>query len=406
MAAFSRKIQGMDPLQARVDDFQRKLAALFDVMELSSGFGDLRQALTRSLRRVLTATDGHAGLIHLLGRQRRHLHLLCSQGVPDEALPHYRRIVMPGHPLFQPVWSSRRPITIVPMQADPRTADLVDPAGRSLYMAVPIAVGDQVWGVLSYITHAPDSFTQYDADMLQSFGEQIGLTVENARLRRQAQQLALERERNQLVRELHDSVTQSLYSAALFAEAGRRMAAAGELDQAQNYLQEVALTTQQALKEMRLLVYKLRPRLLEKDGLVGAIRHRLRAVEERTGVQTHFTADDVPRYSAQLEDAAFYVALEALNNALKHAAANTVWVTLTPTENGIQLIVRDNGVGFDRSAADGSGGAGLPGMAERAEAQGGAVQFDTAPGAGTTVTAVLYESTAIESEEDDDATLF
>lgn len=228
------------------------------------------------------------------------------------------------------------------------------------------------------------------------------LAAENARLRQQAAQLAVVEERNRLARELHDSVTQSLYSASLFATAAQRVAATGDLEQTQQFVAEVAHTTQQALKEMRLLVHKLRPSLLEEQGLVAALHHRLRAVEGRAGVAYVFSAENLPRYSHALEDAAYFIVQEALNNALRHAMASHVAVTLEPLSDGLRLAVRDDGCGFDPAIAASSGGLGLTSMHERAVCLGGSLAITSQCGdetqRGTVLTVTLHES----AETDDD----
>ena len=195
-------------------------------------------------------------------------------------------------------------------------------------------------------------------------------------------------ERNRLARELHDSVTQSLYSVTLFAEAGRRMIATGESEQAAGYLEEVAETGQQALKEMRLLVHRLRPSVLAEKGLVYAIQHRLNAVEGRAGIIRRFDYEVDLTLSPAMEEAIYYITQEALNNALKHAKASEVTVLLLGDENGkLELQIVDNGRGFDPSLASKTGGLGLTSMKERADMLGGMVTCTSVVGQGTTLLA-------------------
>src|SRR5262249_46946983 len=150
------------------------------------------------------------------------------------------------------------------------------------------------------------------------------IAVEHARLLAQTHQQAALQERQRLARELHDSVTQSLYSLTLLAEAGRRLAEAGELEHVKGCLSRVGETAQQSLKEMRLRVYELRPSALEQDGLVRALRQRLETVEKRAGIQAHLLVeggwDMPPSQEAEL----YRIAVEALNNTLKHAQAANV----------------------------------------------------------------------------------
>ena len=207
--------------------------------------------------------------------------------------------------------------------------------------------------------------------------------------RQQAEQalreLVVLEERNRLARELHDSVTQVLYSANLMAEAGRRFAGAGDLERAKHYLSRLGDTCQQALKEMRLLVYQLRPLALESEGIVGALRQRLDAVEKRAGMEARLLFDGPIDLPARLEEELYRVAQEALNNALKHAAATSVTVRFASGDGCFTLEVEDNGKGFDPDTVANAGGMGLVSMRERVENLGGALSILSAPGEGTKI---------------------
>ena len=211
------------------------------------------------------------------------------------------------------------------------------------------------------------------------------LDVENARLRQEVDRAAVMRERSRLARELHDSVTQQLYSLTLLAEGWRRLAHNGKLDGQTDYLAELGAIAQQALKEMRLLVHELRPSALEQDGLLGALHQRLEAVERRSGVEKRLLADDLLDLPSPIEEEMYGIIQEALNNALKHAAATTVTVRVGIVGREVRAEISDNGVGFEASAS-GRSGLGLTSMQERADKLGATLTIDSAPNAGTKVT--------------------
>jgi signal transduction histidine kinase len=196
-------------------------------------------------------------------------------------------------------------------------------------------------------------------------------------------------ERNRLARELHDSVTQSLYSAVLFVEASRRMIEGGKPDKAALYLTDVSETSQQALKEMRLLVHKLRPSALEREGLLLALEQRLKAVEGRVGIQYQLAVEGALRLTPDLEESLYHIAQEGLNNALKHARASKVAVRLQQQAGEVALWVMDNGKGFDVAAGKAAGGMGLTTMWEWAAMFGGTVTVQSTPAEGTVVMARL-----------------
>jgi signal transduction histidine kinase len=213
--------------------------------------------------------------------------------------------------------------------------------------------------------------------------------VENARLHEQARALAVVRERERLARELHDSVTQSLYSLTLLAEAGQRLIGAGDRERVEEYLGRLGEIAQQALKEMRLLVHQLRPLVLKREGLVGALQERLDAVEKRAGIDARLLVEGTGVLPAAVEDELYRIAQEALNNALKHAAATLVKVTVRAEAEDVSLLVEDNGRGFDLQSAGSGGGIGLVSIRERAEKLGGSLKVVSAPGNGTTVSVSL-----------------
>ncbi|UCF60837.1 MAG: hypothetical protein JSV37_13930 [Anaerolineaceae bacterium] len=204
-----------------------------------------------------------------------------------------------------------------------------------------------------------------------------------------AAKAAVREERDRLARDLHDSVTQSIYSSTLLAEAGQRVVEAGDIERTKKYLSRLGAITQQALKEMRLLVYELRPLALREVGLVGALQARLDAVERRAGVDARLMVETEPELPANIEEALYHIAQEALNNALKHATPTIVEMRLglegEPPEQNVVLEVVDDGKGFDPEAVVDEGGLGLISMRERTEKLGGLIEIRSALGEGTAI---------------------
>ncbi len=277
------------------------------------------------------------------------------------------------------------PLVVQDVSQEPRYLSLSDPIETESELAVPLRTKSEVIGVLNVESDHLNAFDESDLVVLQSLAHQAAIAIENARLYEQAQQLAVLEERQRLGRELHDSVTQSLYSVTLFAEAARRLVGGDDPETVQGYVDQLAEAAQQALKEMRLLVYQLRPLVLERVGLVEALRQRLEAVERRAGVDAELQLVGQVDLPSAVEDALYRIAQEALNNALKHAAATVVTVRISGDGDRVELEVKDNGRGFDPDAARDSGGMGLVSMRERAEQLGGSLTLDSAPGEGASV---------------------
>lgn len=174
---------------------------------------------------------------------------------------------------------------------------------------------------------------------------------------------------------------------SLFAEAGKRLATAGDLEVVGEHLAELGEAARQALKEMRLLVYELRPAVLEKEGLVGTLRRRLEAVERRAGVEVSLRVEGEGEIPREVEEGLFRIAQEALNNSLKHAHTGSVSVRLRFTEKAVEIEIADDGRGFDPAEVE--GGMGLVNMRERASSLGGEFSLSSAPGKGSTVRVVV-----------------
>lgn len=270
---------------------------------------------------------------------------------------------------------------------EPRYVQLGESETR-LELAVPITAKGKVIAVLNIESDQLDAFNERDVVVLQSLANQMSVAIENARLYRQAQQLAVMEERQRLARDLHDSVTQSLYGMALYSEAAAGQLSLGALDRVARHLSQLQDTAREALMEMRLLVYELRPPVLEEEGLVAALQARLLAVEGRLGLNTEFKVDGEIRLQPETEEGLYRIAQEALNNALKHADARNIRLSLHQDAQIVTLEIADDGVGFDPVTARERGGLGLAAMHERAAELGGQL----------TIHAKLREGTRVQVE--------
>jgi len=215
---------------------------------------------------------------------------------------------------------------------------------------------------------------------------------------------AISEERSRLARDLHDSVTQSLHSSTLMAEAGQRLAGSGDIERARGYLVRLGEISQQALKEMRLLVYELRPLALRGIGLVGALQQRLDAVEQRSGVDARLSIYDEFELPANIEEELFHIATEALNNALKHANPTMIEVNLREVKKRgmscVEISVIDDGKGFSIEEKENKGGLGLITMKERIEKLGGELTFSSKPEEGTRVIACVNLNAASRTQNE------
>jgi PAS domain S-box-containing protein len=207
-------------------------------------------------------------------------------------------------------------------------------------------------------------------------------------LRTQAAELAASQERSHLARELHDSVTQALFSMGLTL---RTLELLLETDPelVPTKVAELRELQQDALAEMRTLIFELRPSSLESDGLVQALRTHATAVQRRTGLTIVVDAEPIERLPLATEEALYRIGQEAIHNVVKHANASnaTIRIAAEPDDR-LRLTVTDDGDGFDPTEVP-RGHLGLIGMRQRVDLVDGELRVESAPGRGTTIDALV-----------------
>ena len=281
------------------------------------------------------------------------------------------KAVFTNRPRLEPVWYGK-------------TTDENATGGVQSLLASPLIVRGKIIGALVVIDKA-QPFNQDDLRVMGLFADQAAIAIENSRLTQDVERIAVMEERNRLARDLHDSVTQSIYGVSLYAEAADRRLSSGDYQGVAEYICELKSTAQDALKEMRLLIFELRPPVLEKEGLEAALQARLDAVEGRAGLKTVLNASIHDRLPVNIEDVFYRVAQEALNNVLKHAQARRVEILLTVDHQHAILEVNDDGIGFVVDEVRDNGGIGIKSMFERAERLSAKFEISSAPGKGTRI---------------------
>jgi signal transduction histidine kinase len=265
--------------------------------------------------------------------------------------------------------------------------------GECTRLSVPLRGDGESIGALLLVRRS-GRFTRNDERLVGLFAHQAAIALESARLRTELEKVAVLEERQRLARDLHDSVTQSLYAVSLYSEAAARLLDSGDPEQASAHLRDVRATSVAALREMRLLLFELQPSVLETEGLAAALQSRLTAVEERVGLQTDMEVEGNARPARLVEEQLHRIAQEALNNALKHACAAKITVRLRQTTGEVNLSISDDGVGFDPQKERPEGSYGLRGMQERATTIGADLSIRSEPGQGTTVQVSVREPAA------------
>ncbi|MFB6842619.1 GAF domain-containing sensor histidine kinase [Streptomyces sp. NPDC056361] len=259
------------------------------------------------------------------------------------------------------------------------------------FLGLPVRDGDEILGALFLANKrcAKESggcgFTAEDEELLSILAQHAAIALTNARLYERSRELTIAEERSRLAHELHDAVSQKLFSLRLTAQAA---AALVDRDpaRAKGELQQVAALAAEAADELRAAVVELRPAALDEDGLVHTLRTQIQVLDRAHTARVTFDGQAARALPAAQEEAVLRVAQEALHNALRHADAAHVTVTLARSGQGARLTVTDDGRGFDpRTVRKAGRHLGLVSMRDRASGVGGALTVTSAAGEGTTI---------------------
>jgi signal transduction histidine kinase len=254
------------------------------------------------------------------------------------------------------------------------------------FLGVPIVSKGRTIGAF-YLTDKLNGveFSESDQEQIETLAAHAAIAIENARLYGRIRELTVVDERNRLARELHDSVSQQLFSIVLHADAAATLlnrdsaAARAQVEQLQTLARDL-------VQEMRSLVFELRPAEIEADGLVATLRKHVEVLGRVLPVQMSFIVKGERRFQPELEREVFRVAQEALNNAVRHSKATSIAVSLRFTVKAVHLVVSDNGCGFEPDGRDArASGFGLTSMGERARETGGRLLVRSQPGHGCKV---------------------
>ena len=248
----------------------------------------------------------------------------------------------------------------------------------SHFLGVPVRDGDQVLGIIFAANKTSAAaekrgFTERDLQILSLFAAHAAIALTNARLYERSRELSVMQERSRLARELHDAVTQKLFSIRAHARAAAMLAAREPSDpeRVQAEIEVVAQLGAEAHAELRAVIDGLTPPDLQAGGLTESLRRYAALAGRAHGIPVTFTAAELPALSPRTEAALYRVAQEALHNALRHSRAGTISVRLARTARRVTLEVGDDGHGFTPEAP--TGGVGLASMRQRATDVGGAL---------------------------------
>ena len=337
--------------------------------------------------------------------RRERLVVRAARGFRPEALA--QMTVAPGDgTTVGHVAATGEPVIVQDTRVDPRFANrasITAAEGIRSSMHVPIKIGGELFGVFSVDYVQPHAFGSDEQRLYIALAQRAALPIQNAQLYEQAQELAVVEERSRLARDLHDAVTQTLFSASLIAEALPPIWES-DRDEGRQLLAEMRRLSRGALAEMRALLLELRPAAVVEASLGDLLRQLAEAVTGRKDVSVTVTVEGECELPSDVHVALYRIAQEALNNAVKHAQASQVEIglrceTLTPLPSPsqgegagvrVELCIGDDGCGFDPSRVP-PDRLGLCIMRERAQAVGARLAIESEPGHGTQI-AVVWRS--------------
>lgn len=357
------------------------VALLKEIAELLNEETDMEGMLNGAIRKLLAGTSFETAWIFFINEEGKH-RLVAHAGLP-------RALESDGcaHLKEGGCWCVRRYIkgdlekasNIIACQRIENAGEVRVASGGTIthHATVPLQSGEERFGLLNIAAPETSRFSKDDLALLESAAFQIGSAIKRIGLTKQEQELALVGERNRLARDLHDSVNQLLFSVTLTARGGVEMTKDEEM---QDTFREIQHLTQEALHEMRALIWQLRPKGLE-SGIVEAIK----GYGDMLGLSLDVKVTGVIQLPSRIEEALFRIAQEALNNIRKHAGVKDAELYISVRSKDVLMVIKDEGRGFAAGERLALPSMGLQGMRDRAEAEGGMAEWSSGIGKGTEI---------------------
>lgn len=350
-------------------------------LNTSLDFDDVMERILANMKHVI---PHDAANIFLLEGNR--VNLARSQGYTNDQMQDIMDLLelkIDQLPNFQNMLRSQKPIIINDVYAQPEWVGKKPDQQIRSYLSVPIIANDEVIGFLNFDGYVVNKFTTEHAHYAQIFAQQAAQAIRNTRAFQQAQALAATQERQRLARDLHDAVSQTLFSASVIAQTLPRLVDSNP-ESVRTGLDDLNRLNRGALAEMRTLLVELRPQALAETDLPTLLRNLVNAFSSRSEAKVESRINYNNLLNENVHIAFYRVAQEALNNIKKYAEASYVTIDLLQTNSHLELCIADDGIGFDPDTVP-SGHFGLEIMQERAEAIDAQLIVESCLGQGTTV---------------------
>jgi two-component system nitrate/nitrite sensor histidine kinase NarX len=368
-------------LEKKVADRTRELAIMNSIISVASHSLDIQEILEEALNKTVEQMGFEAGAAFKIESDPTTTHLMAHRGfepaIADDLVSGYA-IMSQGNSAELPQVTT---FEIAASQDETQALQLAQ-SGFHLLVSVPLFTKGRTLGLFLLGKREPGRLAPEELSLLSSIGKQIGVAMENAHLYKQAEQTAIAAERNRLARELHDAVTQTLFSANLIADVIPRIWKRNPEEGLQN-LEELRQLTRGALAEMRTMLLEMRPEALERADIKTLLTQLADAFIGRVRVPVSLVIQGDCELTHEVKIVFYRVAQEALNNIAKHSGARQVDVRLECQPGQMNLFIKDDGLGFDPDSIT-SEHLGIAIMRERANSIGASLKIESQPGQGTT----------------------
>jgi len=306
-------------------------------------------------------------------------------------IQHSHNMPIRAYPATSSLVASRQPRVIADVHTTAFNPDILQGYEQRSkicsYAGAPILLREQVLGTISLFSHNCNTYSEVTGQRLMAFASQAAIAIQNARLFQESAALAAVEERQRLARDLHDSVSQTLFTTSAMAESSLRQWD-NNPEKARSLLEEVHRLSMNALAEMRVLLFELRPGVMNNATLTQLFEQYLQPIQARRDLHIQLAIVEDLDLPGETQLALYRITQEALNNIEKHAQATEVSINLSKQPAGLTLCITDNGLGFDPTTAY-SGSFGLAGMRERAEKISAAIEVQSQLGSGTQIFVIV-----------------
>ncbi|WP_042353575.1 GAF domain-containing sensor histidine kinase [Bacillus rubiinfantis] len=358
-----------------------EISILKEIAELLNEGTDTIAVLSGVLKKLLHVTGLKTGWIFLIDETGNHF-LAAAEALPPALSQNDNQRMCQGDCWCVERYNNRKLTKATNIIECKRIEEVLkekagETCGLTHHATVPLRAGQERFGILNVGSPHKTHFQKNELDLLEAVAYQIGTALKRINLTLREQETALIAERNRLARDLHDSVNQLLFSLSLTARAGIEMTPSQELKQTFSYIQDLA---QEALGEMRALIWQLRPPGLE-NGLISA----LRSYAELLGLSLDIKIIGAGNLPSQVEEALWRIGQEALGNCKKHAQTTDASLLFHTANDGVTMIIKDRGCGFHYEEIRPILSLGLKNMKIRTEALNGTFHLISKPGSGTEI---------------------